>query len=60
MPADELARARKLIEAGSFEEAASLLRAAVERHPDDPDARLLLGTALALVPRRSEALQELA
>lgn len=58
-PAGELSRARNLIESGSFPEAVALLRATVERHPTDADARLLLGTALALVPRRSEALEEL-
>jgi tetratricopeptide (TPR) repeat protein len=59
-PADELSKAQRLIETGSFEEAVSLLRGTVERHPADTDARLLLGTALALLPRRSEALEELA
>jgi tetratricopeptide (TPR) repeat protein len=58
-PAAELSRAQRLIESGSFPEAISLLRGTVERHPGDADARRLLGTALALLPRRSEALEEL-
>lgn len=58
--AGELAKARKLVESGSFDDAVTLLRRIVERDPNDADARLLLGTALALLPRRSEALEELA
>jgi tetratricopeptide (TPR) repeat protein len=56
---DDLARARGLIQSGSLVEAVRLLRELVERQPEDADTRLLLGTALALLPRRSEALEEL-
>jgi tetratricopeptide (TPR) repeat protein len=52
-------KAQKLVEAQSFKEAISLLRGTVRRHPADAGARLMLGTALALLPRRSEALEEL-
>lgn len=58
-PAGELSKARELIAAGSLEEAVSLLRRLVQRRPRDADAQLLLGTALALLPRRSEALEAL-
>jgi tetratricopeptide (TPR) repeat protein len=49
---DALAQARRLIAAGSIQEAVSLLH----RQPESADAYLLLGTALSLVPERTEAL----
>ena len=55
----QLKQARQLLEAGSTEQAITLLRQAVKHDPANPDAHLLLGTALARVPMRSEALAEL-
>jgi Flp pilus assembly protein TadD len=59
LAAGELDTAKKLIAAGSLNEAVVLLRSLVAADPQDPDACLLLGTALALVPRRSEAIEVL-
>jgi tetratricopeptide (TPR) repeat protein len=56
---EQLARARTLIAAGSYPEAVALLEGTIARHPDDADARLLIGTALALLPSRGEALEQL-
>jgi tetratricopeptide (TPR) repeat protein len=52
-------RAQALLASGRLDEAVALLRREVERRPQDPDARLLLGSALALVPRRAEALEQI-
>jgi tetratricopeptide (TPR) repeat protein len=49
-------RAKHLLGKGSTAEAIALLRGIVEKDPQNADAHLLLGTALALVPQRSEAL----
>ena len=55
----EIARARKLLSSGAIEEAILLLRRVLEADSDNADAHLMLGTALALVPRRREAITEL-
>jgi tetratricopeptide (TPR) repeat protein len=56
---NEIEQARKLLEAGSKDQAIALLREILREDPDNADAHLLLGSALALVPERSEALKEL-
>ena len=56
---DPLAEARRLLAAGSIDESISLLRQAVARQPKSADAHLLLGTALSLVPKRTEAIAEI-
>lgn len=55
----QLQLAKQLLQAGSHQEAISLLREVVREDSANADARLLLGSALALVPQRSEALEEL-
>jgi tetratricopeptide (TPR) repeat protein len=55
----EIAQARQLLEAGSNEQAIALLREVLRQEPKNGDAHLLLGSALALAPARSEALKEL-
>lgn len=55
----KIARARHLLEAGSNDEAIAILREVLREDPENGDAHLLLGSALALVPQRSEALKEL-
>ena len=56
---DGMARARQLLAGGALEKAISVLRGILEQNPKNVDARILLGSALALVPRRSEAIIEL-
>lgn len=56
---DEIGKARELVAKGSVDAAISLLRGIVKQDPGNADAHLLLGTALALVPKRSEAIAEL-
>lgn len=56
---NEIARAKELLTTGSGNEAITLLRLVVKQDSSNAEAHLLLGTALALVPRRSEALAEL-
>lgn len=53
-------RARELFERGAVDEAIALLRRALQTSPKNADAHLLLGRALASVPRRNEALAALA
>ena len=55
----EIARAKYLLEAGSKDQAIAILREVLREEPENGDAHLLLGSALALVPERSEALKEL-
>ena len=55
----EIAHAKHLIEAGSNLQAIAILREVLREEPENGDAHLLLGSALALVPERSEALKEL-
>jgi len=55
----EIEKAKQLVTAGDLKEATSLLRRLISQEPDNPDVHLLLGTALALLRQRSEALQEL-
>ena len=55
----EIARAKQLLQEGSKDRAIAILREVLREEPDNGDAHLLLGSALALVPERSEALQEL-
>ncbi len=54
-----LKQGRDLLAKGSAAEAVPVLRQAIEKNPADADAHLLLGSALALLPRRSEAVAEL-
>ena len=55
----EIVRARRLLKAGSQNQAIATLRGVLRDEPENGDAHLLLGSALALVPIRSEALKEL-
>jgi tetratricopeptide (TPR) repeat protein len=55
----DLERARELIERGTPEKAEAVLRPLVARDASNADARLLLGTALALEGKRSESIREL-
>jgi tetratricopeptide (TPR) repeat protein len=52
-------RAKHLLEAGSNDQAIAILRKVLREEPENGDAHLLLGSALTLVPERSEALKEL-
>ena len=52
-------RGRHLLQQGSIAEAVAVLREVVDRDPDDADAHLLLGRALALVPEPASALAAL-
>jgi tetratricopeptide (TPR) repeat protein len=54
----DLDRARELLRRGAIAEAVKLLRQHVQHAPGDADGHLLLGSALALVPLRSEAIDE--
>jgi len=55
----EIDKARQLVSSGDLKQATFLLRELVSKEPGNADAHLLLGTVLALVRQRSEALQEL-
>jgi tetratricopeptide (TPR) repeat protein len=55
----KIARAKDLLEAGSKDHAIAILREVLRDEPENGDVHLLLGSALALVPERSEALKEL-
>lgn len=55
----EIERAKQLLEAGSKDQAITILREFLRKEPQNGDAHLLLGSALGLVPERSEALKEL-
>lgn len=57
--AGDIEAAKRLIAEGSVDRAAEILERLVAADPKDADAHLLLGTALALIPRRSEAIQML-
>ncbi len=56
-PREALEKARELIGRGELEEAVSILREHLESRPEDADAHLMIGNALALLPRRIEALE---
>ncbi len=56
---DELKRATQLLSAGQLDPAILILRNITREEPHNPDAQLLLGTALALVPERTQAIQAL-
>jgi Flp pilus assembly protein TadD len=55
----ELDRAGRLIQDGKVDEAVAALRTIVEQQPDNADAHLLLGRALALTPDISAAIAAL-
>lgn len=55
----EIARAKAFIGAGSNDRAIAILQEVLREAPDNGDAHLLLGSALSLVPERSESLKEL-
>ena len=55
----DLVRAARLLEDGAVREAAAILGELVQREPDNADAHLLLGRALALVPEPAAALAAL-
>lgn len=57
--ADSLARARQILAKGQWEEGVDLLRSLVKQTPNQLEARVLLGSTLALLSHRSEAMQEL-
>ena len=56
---DEMERARELLAGESIDAAIAALRRVLREQPENPDAHLLLGSALALVPRQTEAAAEL-
>ena len=58
-PNPRLAVAAERIQDGSLGEAVELLDEVVKENPDDPDAHLLLGSALSLIPRRERAIESL-
>lgn len=58
-PDPRLAAAGALLERGSVPEAVDLLESAVEARPGDAEAHLMLGTALARLPRRAAAVEAL-
>ena len=53
----QLSKAARLIQQGDLTEATAILQRLVRSRPDDVDALVMLGTALSLVPRRSEAVE---
>ena len=55
-----LERARKLASVGSFDKAEAMLRQTIAADPNNIDARVLLGTTLALQGVRGEAIEQLA
>jgi protein O-GlcNAc transferase len=57
--AQQMATARRLLQAGQTGKAIALLREVIETQPENSDAHLLLGTALVIVPNESEAVEEL-
>ena len=58
-PDPRLAVAAERIQDGSLDAAVELLDAVVQEKPHDPDAQLLLGSALSLIPRREPAIEAL-
>jgi tetratricopeptide (TPR) repeat protein len=56
---EEIERSRELLAAGHLDEAILILKETVRIEPDNPDAFLVLGTAFALVPQRSQASEAL-
>lgn len=54
-----LVKARELLAKGQLTEATTMLREVVAAHPNDADARTLLGTTLALRGIRSESIEQL-
>ena len=55
-----LERARELVSIGSFDKAEAILRQTIAADPNNIDARVLLGTTLALQGVRGEAIEQLA
>jgi tetratricopeptide (TPR) repeat protein len=55
----QLEQAKKLLSQGSFKEAVVLLRESIAADPRNADARMLLGTALALEGVRGESIEQL-
>src|SRR5713226_6754625 len=55
-----LEKARELVSIGSFDKAEAILRQAIAADPNNIDARVLLGTTLALRGVRGEAIEQLA
>jgi tetratricopeptide (TPR) repeat protein len=55
-----LERARELVSIGSFDKAEAMLRQTIAADPNNVDARVLLGTTLALRENRNEAIEQLA
>jgi tetratricopeptide (TPR) repeat protein len=55
----QLEQAKKLLSQGSFKEAVVLLRESVAADPRNADARMFLGTALALEGVRGESIEQL-
>lgn len=53
----ELKRASQLLSTGRVDQAVVILRRITQADPQNPDAQLLLGTALALAPERTQALE---
>ena len=55
-----LERARELVSIGSFDKGEAMLRQTIATDPNNIDARVLLGTTLALQGVRGEAIEQLA
>jgi tetratricopeptide (TPR) repeat protein len=55
-----LERARELVSVGSFDKAEAMLRQTIAADPNNIEARVLLGTTLALRGVRGEAIEQLA
>ena len=55
-----LERARELVSIGSFDKAEAMVRQTIAADPNNIDARVLLGTTLALQGVRGEAIEQLA
>jgi Flp pilus assembly protein TadD len=53
-----LAQARRLLAAGSYEQAAHLLEDGLKKQPDDAGIHLLLGQVYAVEGRRTESIQQ--
>jgi tetratricopeptide (TPR) repeat protein len=58
-PEPSITHARELLAQGSYAVAIQELRGIVKASPDNPDARLLLGSALAAEGQRGESIQQL-
>lgn len=54
----QIAQARRLLAAGSYNQASHLLEETLNRRPDDADVHLLLGQVYAVEGRRTDSIQQ--